>query len=37
RALSPRRQLGWTVHRIALKPAPQTLHERMAAREKLKT
>jgi L-lactate dehydrogenase complex protein LldF len=34
RALSPRRQLGWTVHRIALKPAPQTLHERMAARDR---
>jgi L-lactate dehydrogenase complex protein LldF len=33
RGFMPKRQLGWTVHRIALKPAPQTLHERMAGRQ----
>jgi L-lactate dehydrogenase complex protein LldF len=32
RSVMPKKQLGWTVHRIALQPAKQSLHERMAAR-----
>jgi glutamyl-tRNA synthetase len=34
RALTPPRQSGWTLSRTPLKPAPQTLHELMAARRK---
>ncbi|MEY4763706.1 MAG: hypothetical protein RI907_379 [Pseudomonadota bacterium] len=32
RRLLPRRQLGWTLHRIALQPAPQSFQERLAQR-----
>ena len=34
RALTPPWQSGWTVSRTPLKPARQTLHEQMAARQK---
>lgn len=34
RGLMPRKQLGWTLHRIALKPAPKTLQERLAERQR---
>lgn len=34
RALTPPKQLGWTDHRVPMKPAPKTLHQLIAERQK---